>query len=211
MASPASSRSSTTARSRCSASTPRRGISSTSPETTWSGEPAVSKRGSSSLLADLRPDDMVTWHRSEDHSAPAGSDDEIAEAALAGWLQSDGFVGQYEGTNRSLTIEAMTVTEAERQWVLGALDLVFPEVHRHERTVETADGTLDCRRLRLYGHVLSDFVERWQLRSRGVADDRSRPSAHRSSPGRHGLLAQHLPGRGVRVAQGSGERASAWT
>ncbi len=118
--------------------------------------------------ADLRPDDMVTWHRSEDHSAPAASDDEIAEAALAGWLQSDGFVGQYEGTNRSLTIEAMTVTEAERQWVLGALDLVFPEVHRHERTVETADGTLDCRRLRLYGHVLSDFVERWQLRSRGV-------------------------------------------
>jgi len=29
-----------------------------------------------------------------------------AEAALAGWLQADGFVGQYErGTNRSLTIE----------------------------------------------------------------------------------------------------------
>ena len=40
---------------------------------------------------------------------------DIAEAALAGWLQSDGFVGQYEGTNRSLTIEAMTVTEAERR------------------------------------------------------------------------------------------------
>src|SRR5438132_2493911 len=29
----------------------------------------------------------------------------VAEAALAGWLQGDGFVGQYEGTNRSLTIE----------------------------------------------------------------------------------------------------------
>ena len=30
----------------------------------------------------------------------------VAEAALAGWLQADGFVGQYEhGTNRSLTIE----------------------------------------------------------------------------------------------------------
>src|SRR5579863_3565349 len=33
-----------------------------------------------------------------------------AEAALAGWLQADGFVGQYsEGANRSLTVEAMTV------------------------------------------------------------------------------------------------------
>src|SRR5207237_520758 len=31
---------------------------------------------------------------------------EISEAALAGWLQADGFVGRYEhGTNRSLTIE----------------------------------------------------------------------------------------------------------
>ncbi|MQA76195.1 MAG: ribonucleoside-diphosphate reductase, partial [Solirubrobacterales bacterium] len=31
---------------------------------------------------------------------------ERAEAALAGWLQADGFVGQYEtGTNRSLTVE----------------------------------------------------------------------------------------------------------
>src|ERR671937_496756 len=38
---------------------------------------------------------------------PAGADSiEVAEAALAGWLQADGFVGQYEeGTNRSLTIE----------------------------------------------------------------------------------------------------------
>jgi len=47
-----------------------------------------------------------------------------AQAALAGWLQGDGFVGQYDhGTNRSLTIEFMTVTAAEREWVLEHIDL----------------------------------------------------------------------------------------
>jgi ribonucleoside-diphosphate reductase alpha chain len=117
---------------------------------------------------ELRPGDTLTWHRSGISSDTAAPDRAVAEAALAGWLQSDGFVGQYGGTNRSLTIEAMTVTDAERQWVLSALDQVFPEVHRHERTVQAVDGTLDCRRTRLYGNVLGDFVERWQLRTRGV-------------------------------------------
>ena len=78
--------------------------------------------------------DQLEWCRRD---APGESEidrQEIAEAALAGWLQSDGFVGQYStGTNRSLTIEAMTVTDAELEWVTGELDRVFPEVHRHER------------------------------------------------------------------------------
>src|SRR5881398_503628 len=40
-----------------------------------------------------------------------------AEAALAGWLQADGFVGQYdEGTNRSLTIEFQVATDEEYDW-----------------------------------------------------------------------------------------------
>ena len=118
--------------------------------------------------AELRPDDQLSWHRNESYGSTELNRRDIAEAALAGWLQSDGFVGQYEGTNRSLTIEAMTVTEAERQWVLAALDSVFPGVHRHERAVETLDTKLDCRRTRLYGVGLSEFVERWGLRIRGV-------------------------------------------
>ncbi|MGA9832913.1 MAG: vitamin B12-dependent ribonucleotide reductase, partial [Trebonia sp.] len=93
---------------------------------------------------------------------------EVAEAALAGWLQSDGFVGQYAGTNRSLTIEAMTVTDAELDWVTDALNQVFPGVHRHERSVETQDTRLDCRRTRLYGEFLRDFVDRWDLWKRGT-------------------------------------------
>jgi len=77
-------------------------------------------------------------------------------------------VGQFAGTNRSLTIEAMTVTDAELDWVTDALNQVFPGVHRHERTVETQDTRLDCRRTRLYGEFLREFVDRWDLRKRGT-------------------------------------------
>jgi ribonucleotide reductase alpha subunit len=116
----------------------------------------------------VRPGDQLEWHRRAAFGEREIDTREIAEAALAGWLQSDGFVGRYEGTNRSLTIEAMTVTDAEHQWVAEALDKVFPGVHRNERTQATQDESLDCRRIRLYGNVLEGFVERWRLRARGV-------------------------------------------
>ncbi|HEY7262071.1 MAG TPA: vitamin B12-dependent ribonucleotide reductase [Trebonia sp.] len=116
----------------------------------------------------LKPGDALLWHRRDGHGEREISSYEVAEAALAGWLQSDGFVGQYEGTNRSLTIEAMTVTDAELDWVTDALNRVFPGVHRHERAVETQDTRLDCRRTRLYGEFLREFVESWDLRKRGT-------------------------------------------
>ena len=117
----------------------------------------------------LRPGDKLEWHRRASFGEAEIDPQEIAEAALAGWLQSDGFVGQYSsGTNRSLTIEAMTVTSAELAWVTAALDRVFPDAHRHERSVETQDTKLDCRRTRLYGESLRTFVERWDLLARGV-------------------------------------------
>jgi ribonucleotide reductase alpha subunit len=119
--------------------------------------------------AELRPNDRLSWHRHESWGIGDIDPQEIAEAALAGWLQSDGFVGQYQqGTNRSLTIEAMTVTDAERSWVHWAVDSCFGDAHRHERRVETQDTSLDCRRLRLYGNHLGPFVERWGLMARGV-------------------------------------------
>ena len=92
----------------------------------------------------------------------------VAEAALAGWLQADGFVGQYEGTNRSLTIEFMVANEDERTWILENLDLALPDAHRHERAVVTEDTSLDVRRIRLYGENLREFVERWGLLARGT-------------------------------------------
>jgi ribonucleoside-diphosphate reductase alpha chain len=117
----------------------------------------------------LRPGDRLEWCRRASFGEAEIDPREIAEAALAGWLQSDGFVGQYSsGTNRSLTIEAMTVTSAELAWVTAALDRVFPGAHRHEWSVETRDTKLDCRRTRLYGESLRTVVERWGLLARGV-------------------------------------------
>ena len=92
---------------------------------------------------------------------------EAAEAALAGWLQADGFVGQYQtGTNTSLTIEFMTVGEEEHDWVQRQLQAVFPDTHQHVRTIDTADQGKVGRRIRLCGEVLRPFVEAWGLMAR---------------------------------------------
>jgi ribonucleotide reductase alpha subunit len=104
--------------------------------------------------------------RAEDPAGPEAT--LVAEAALAGWLQADGFVGQYEGTNRSLTIEFMTANDDEFAWVTDHLDTVFPDVHRHVRDVETQSADLTCRRIRLYGEELRPFVEGWGLMARGT-------------------------------------------
>ena len=118
--------------------------------------------------SELRPGDKLAWHRVEAFGSREIISKEIAEAALAGWLQSDGFVGQYEGTNRSLTIEAITVNEDEMSWVASLIDSVFPDTHFHVRSVTTKDDSLDCKRTRLYGRGLESFVEQWDLRTRGV-------------------------------------------
>jgi len=99
-----------------------------------------------------------------------GSVRDADEAALAGWLQGDGFVGQYqEGTNRSLTIEFMTIDKDEFNFVLDRVQRVFAGVHYHVRAVETLSPDLDVRRIRLYGEVLRPFVEKYEL-LRGDAD-----------------------------------------
>jgi len=92
-----------------------------------------------------------------------------AEAALAGWLQADGFVGQYTtGTNRSLTLEFQVANDDEYAWIVDNLDVALPDAHRHVRDVTRADGSVSCRRIRLYGEVLREFVERWELHARGT-------------------------------------------
>ena len=94
----------------------------------------------------------------------------IDEAALVGWLQGDGFVGQYpEGTNRSLTIEFMTIDKNEFNFVLDRVQRVFAGMQYHVRSVETRTPALDVRRIRLYDEDLRPFVERYEL-LRGTAD-----------------------------------------
>ena len=91
----------------------------------------------------------------------------VSEAALAGWLQADGFVGQYErGSNRSLTVEFLVANEDEFEWVSHHLDVVFPDVRRKVRDADTKN--VRVQRIRLYGEQLRDFVERWGLFARGV-------------------------------------------
>ncbi len=90
----------------------------------------------------------------------------VAEAALAGWLQADGFVGQYSGTNRSLTIEFQVATDDEYDWIVENLDIALPDVHRKVRDADTQH--VRVRRIRLYGEVLREFVERWGLLARGT-------------------------------------------
>jgi ribonucleoside-diphosphate reductase alpha chain len=117
--------------------------------------------------AELRAGDKLQWHRRDSFGDGEIDLVEVAEAALVGWLQSDGSVGQDEGTG-SLTIEAITVNEDEHAWVSEALDRAFPTVPRHERIQVTHDEGLACRRVRLDGNVLEPFVDRWGLRARGV-------------------------------------------
>jgi ribonucleotide reductase alpha subunit len=98
---------------------------------------------------------------------PATGTSEVSEAALAGWLQADGFVGQCQtGGNTALTIEFMTVTEEEHDWVQQHVQAIFPDVHQHVRTFQTADASLVGRRIRLYGEALRPFVEAWGLLAR---------------------------------------------
>ena len=93
------------------------------------------------------------------------------EAALVGWLHGDGFVGQYEhGTNRSLTLEFMTIDKDEFHFVQDRIQRVFPGVHYHVRSVETQAPGLDVQRIRLYGEVLRPFVEKFEL-LRGPKED----------------------------------------
>ncbi|MDE2572114.1 MAG: ribonucleoside-diphosphate reductase, partial [bacterium] len=117
-------------------------------------------------LSELRPG-MRLIQRTDTTITTSGAEMYEAEAALAGWLQADGFVGQYaQGTNRSLTIEAMTVNDAERAYVLSHVNTVFGDAHRHERAVAAQNADLDVRRLRLYGEHLREFVTRYELLDR---------------------------------------------
>jgi len=114
----------------------------------------------------LKAGDCLQWHRTPvvDKSQELSGD--VSEAALAGWLQSDGFVGRYQGTNRSLTMEAIVVNAEEEAWVRAALEATFSDVHSHTRNVETQNTELDCKRIRVYGEFLAPFIEKWGLMAR---------------------------------------------
>jgi ribonucleoside-diphosphate reductase alpha chain len=119
-------------------------------------------------VSELKPG-MRLIQRTDTTIASSGEAMLEAEAALAGWLQGDGFVGQYAtGTNKSLTIEAMSVNADEHAYVDTLLDTVFAGAHSHNRSVPSVDTNLDIRRRRLYGQHLSGFVNSYSLLDRGL-------------------------------------------
>ncbi len=94
---------------------------------------------------------------------------EVSEAFLAGWLQGDGFVGQYRhGTNRSLTIEFITCNDEEFEFLLPHINRIFEGVHRWVSVPDSRSDDIVIRRIRIYGEPLRDFVERYGLLDRGL-------------------------------------------
>ncbi len=89
---------------------------------------------------------------------------EVDEAALVGWLQADGFVGQ-DGlsTDHSLAVEFTTIDKDELDFIVERVHRVFDGVHYHVRSMETRTPGLDIHRIRLYGEPLRPFVDKYGL------------------------------------------------
>jgi len=89
---------------------------------------------------------------------------EIDEAALVGWLQADGFVGQDGlGGEHSLALEFTTIDKDELDFIVERVHRVFEGVHYHVRSMETRTPGLDIHRIRLYGEGLRPFVDKYGL------------------------------------------------
>jgi adenosylcobalamin-dependent ribonucleoside-diphosphate reductase len=118
-------------------------------------------------ISDLKPS-MYLQQRTDTYMNDLPSEEILHhEAILAGWLQSDGFVGQYSGTNSSLTIEFMTVNDEEESFLKNSIQHVFPDAHFHVTNVKSQNEKLDINRMRFYGENLRSFVDRYDLLVRG--------------------------------------------
>ena len=136
----------------------------------------------------------------------AGSQEpDVDEAALVGWLQGDGFVGQDGlGTEHSLAVEFTTIDKDELDFVVERIHRVFDGVHYHVRSVETRTPGLDIHRVRLYGERLRPFVDKYGL-LRSSADHVVPPAILRAGrPAQAGYL------RALFQAQGSVRVRSYW-
>ena len=139
--------------------------------------PTRSKQGAWLQVSQLEPD-MCVQLSTRTGVIKQSSEGDSLDAGLVGWLQGDGFVGQYAcGTNRGLTLEFMTIDKEEFNFVLDRVQRVFSGVQSHVRRVETRAPGWDMCRIRLYGESLRPFVEKYDLLSRG--DDLSVPAAIR--------------------------------
>ncbi|HLZ37626.1 MAG TPA: adenosylcobalamin-dependent ribonucleoside-diphosphate reductase [Mycobacteriales bacterium] len=117
---------------------------------------------------ELRPGDRLEWHRHDSHGEGEIDRRDAAEAALAGWLQSRRFVRRSANPDGAVTVELMTVTEAEFDWLVSAVGRVFPQPRPHECAVVDA-GSAARRTVRLSGDRLESFLGRWALHTSRTA------------------------------------------
>jgi ribonucleoside-diphosphate reductase alpha chain len=131
---------------------------------------------------------------------------EVDEAALVGWLQADGFVGQDgPGGDGSLAVEFTTIDKDELDFIVERVHRVFEGVHYHARSMETRSPGLDIHRIRLYGERLRPFVDRYGLLRSSA--DQAVPAAILQS----GREAQAAYLRALFQAQGAVRVRSYWS
>lgn len=120
---------------------------------------------------ELKPGDRLLLHRCDEAFIKDWEYEDLktqAEAYLAGWLQGDGFVGQYDhGTNGSLIIEGLTINKDEQDVFVRVFENVFPNKHYKIRNCRTEYG-FGYERIRSYGEELRWFVDKYHLLDRGV-------------------------------------------
>jgi len=143
---------------------------------TWTGKTPPSDNNKLFSRADsLKPGDMLLWSIQPEEFKSKGVVQnwdkkviEVYESYLAGWLQADGFVGQYNHkTSKSLIVEGMAINQDELYFLETAFTNVFPDIHYKIRECTTING-FKYYRLRAYGEQLRSFVEKFNLLVRGV-------------------------------------------
>lgn len=98
----------------------------------------------------------------------SGSPVPESEAALSGWLLSDGHVrDRVRGRSRTITVVYITINDSERQWLRHHSAEVFPGVRYTEERTAT-EGPTDLVSLVAHGERFRWFVERYGLLGRGV-------------------------------------------
>jgi ribonucleoside-diphosphate reductase alpha chain len=109
----------------------------------------------------LQTGDMLLWSNAPSINSGHNYDTSICqEAYLAGWLQSDGFVRQYENT--LLILEGISINSDELEALEKAFVRVFPDTYYKIRSCTTNKG-FEYQRLRSYGENARTFVENWGL------------------------------------------------
>jgi len=119
-------------------------------------------------LKDVKVGDRLHLYVDRPSNGKNGNDDQLnSEAALAGWLLSDGYVGKPPSATSNI-VEFETINDDERGWLLQHMGLVFEDIEFNKISEETVDPKIDYIRYRAYGELFDWFINKYQLKNRGI-------------------------------------------